>query len=333
MTAGCRAAFLIAALALAPIAGAHGQGGTHLLIVTGLSGEPRYAREFAESASRLVDAARSRWGVADSSLIYLAEDPAADRARISGRATSAEIAVALSQLATRSAPGDIVFVALLGHGSGEGAASRIGLPGPDLSVRDLAELLAPLEGRTLVVLNAASGSGDFLPALSGKGRVVITATKSAMERNATTFAVPFTKGLVDGEADADKDGRVTLLEAFQYARGEVTRAYESDGRLLTEHAQLDDNGDQKGSAEPGSSQPDGTLARQIAFGLRPVVVSSDPRVAALEKERRALESAVAELRLKKVTMDSVSYERELERLVTALAEKTRELRELEAQKP
>ncbi len=324
-TAAALGTLMLAGAAPAPSVQA---GNFHVLVVTGLSGEPRYAKEFAEAAGRLVDAARTRWGVADSSLVYLAENPASDPARMRGAATAAGIAVALKQLAARAAPGDVVLVALFGHGSGEGPASRLGLPGPDLSARELAELLAPFEGRTVVVVNAASGSGDYLAALSGAGRVVITATRSAFERNATIFAGPFTKGL-EGEADADQDGRVSLLEAFGYARREVARVYEADGRLLTEHAQLDDNGDKKGSAEPGGQDSDGVLARQIAFSLRPMSTSTDPRVATLERERRALESAVAALRQRKKVMDSVAYGRELEWLLTALAEKTAELRALE----
>lgn len=325
-------AALALVLVLAGPLAAQARSGVHLLVVTGLSGEPRYAKEFGESAARLVDAARTRWGVPDSSIIYLGENPESDRRRITGRATVADLRAGLGRLLTRSGAGHVVFLALIGHGSGEGPGSRFSLPGPDVTAADLVELLRPFEGRTVVVVNTASGSGDFLPLLSAPGRIVITATRSAFERNATTFAGPFTRGLADGEADADKDGRVTMLEAFIHARREVARAYESDGRLLTEHAQLDDDGDKKGSAEPGSAG-DGSLARQVAFALRPSAASSDPRVAQLETERRALEAAVADLRRRRVTLDSVAYERELERLLLALAEKTREIRALEGKRP
>ena len=43
------------------------------------------------------DAARSKWGVADSGLVYLAEDPSQDPARMTGRATREAIAAAPRQ--------------------------------------------------------------------------------------------------------------------------------------------------------------------------------------------------------------------------------------------
>ena len=47
-----------------------------------------------------------------------------------------------------------------------------------------------------------------------------------------------------------RDGRVSLLEAYRYAVTETKRYYDDQGRLQTEHAQLDDDGDKKGTAEP-----------------------------------------------------------------------------------
>ena len=124
------------------------------------------------------------------------------------------------------------------------------------------------------------------------------------------------RGGRSGEAaDADKDGRVTLLEAFAYARREVARGYESRNLLATEHAQLSDS----------------ALARTIAFGVaqRP----ADPRIAALTDERRALEAQVDALRRRKATMDSTAYQGELERLLLAIAEKTAAIRAAEAKRP
>ena len=41
-----------------------------------------------------------------------------------------------------------------------------------------------------------------------------------------------------------------MLEAFTYARLKVEQSYEADGRLLTEHALLDDNATAKARASP-----------------------------------------------------------------------------------
>jgi len=288
---------------------------THVLIVTGLSGEPRFATGFHATASALYDAAKARWGADDSSLVYLAEDPAQDPARIRGKATRENLAAAFAALARQTAPGNIVLVVLIGHGSGEGGDSRISLPGPDATAADFAGWLRPLAGRITVFVNAGSGSGDFLAALADSERVVITATKSAFERNETTFAEHFARGLSSGEADADKDGRVTVLEAFQFARREVAKSYQTRNALQTEHAQLSDS----------------TLARTVAFGTQPT--PTDPRIAALYTERRELEAQVDALRRKKGQLDSLAYEKELTRLLLALADKTAAIKAAEGRAP
>lgn len=302
-------------LLLVPAAARAQGGATRVLLVTGLSGEPRFATGFHTAASALYDAAQARWGVPDSSLIYLAEDPVQDPKRIRGRATRDNLAAAFGELARRSAPGDVVLIVLIGHGSGQGADSRLSLPGPDATAADLAGWLRPLAGRTTVLVNAASGSGDFLPALADSSRVVVTATRTAFERNETTFAGHFARGLSSGEADADKDGRVTVLEAFQFAKREVARGYEARNLLLTEHAQLSDS----------------ALARSVAFGTLPI--PADPRVAALYAERRALEGQVDALRRRKGSLDSLAYEGELERLLLEIARKTAAIHIAEARQP
>jgi hypothetical protein len=189
------------------------------------------------------------------------------------------------------------------------------LPGPDASAADFATWLAPLAGRTVVLVNATSGSGDFQGALAGPDRVVITATKSSAERNETTFADHFARALVSETGDADRDGRVTVMEAFAYAQKEVARGYQSRNLLQTEHAQLGDS----------------ALARTVGFGIQ--ALSSDPRIASLETERRALTAQVDALRRRKGVMDSTAYERELERLLVEIATKTAEIRAAEAKKP
>lgn len=321
----------VAALLAFGAPGQSGAGATHVLLVTGLSGEPRFASAFHAAAASMYDAAKARWVGSDSNLVFLAEDPAKDPARINGRATKESIGAAILKLGSRSAAGDVVLIVLIGHGSGQGADSRLNLPGPDATAADFATWLSPLAGRTVVLVNASSGSGDFVPLLSGKDRIVVTATKSAMERNEITFFEHFAKAITTEAGDADRDGRVTVLEAFAFARREVAKGYQAKNLLATEHAILDDDGDGKGSAEPGGTAGDGALARTVAFGVAPL--PSDPRVAALVAERRGLEAQVDALRRRKGAMDSTAYELELERLLLEIATRSAAIRAVTGQKP
>ena len=97
-------------------------------------------------------------------------------------------------------------------------------------------LLRRLPTRQVVFVDTSSASGPFIDELSGPGRTIVTATRNGAERYATLFGGFFVDALTSEAADADKNKRVSVLDAFKYAKGEVTRAYEREGLLATEHA-------------------------------------------------------------------------------------------------
>ena len=315
---------LLAALALAavqsPAAAPTAAPGAHLVVITGLGGEPGYRTALAEWGSALERAGRTL-GIPAERIVRLVGDTAgASPAGGSRRATRENVMAALHDVARQSSRGDLVFIFLAGHGSHEGPGSRLNLPGPDVTAAELGKLLEELAGRRIAVVNASSASGDFVAALSAPGRVIITATKTSLERNATQFGGHFVAAYASDGADADKDGRVSLLEAFLYAKRETARAYTADNRLLTEHAMLDDDGDQQGSAAPGAEGADGALARTVFLGAAPAAVAAgDARAAELLAEKRGLEERIAALRGRKSSMPPEDYESQLEALLVDLA--------------
>jgi hypothetical protein len=315
LTAGGGPAAPVAAAAQSP-------GQTHVLIITGIPGEPRFAESFHTQASTLAQALVQRHGVPREHVTILAADPARDPAWIAAKATKAEVSKALARIGLAAAPDDRVMLVLIGHGSGSGADSRINISGPDITAAELARELAPLAPRTIAVVNAASAGGDFAKVLAGKNRIVITATASSQERNETIFAEHFVAAFAGNGADADRDGRISLLEAYRYAQREVQRVYERDNRLLTEHARLEDDGDGRGTAMPGETEGDGLLARRFAFGGGAVIAraATDTVLAGLLRERGALEEKIEALRARKDSMEAQAYERELETLLVRLAE-------------
>ena len=301
-----RFARLFAALALASALAARGSAQqTHVLIITGLGAEQPYIANFQKAGHAVYEAAK-KWGVVDASLIYLSADSTSHG--VTGKATKAEVENAFTSLAKRAAAGDVVLVYLVGHGSGEGAKSAVNVSGPDPTAADYKMWVSMFPKQTVVFVNASSASGDFVEQLRHSGRVVITATKTAMERNESVFAAQFSRALSTEEADSDKDGRISVLEAFEFTKKEVARFYETEKKLQTEHALLSDS----------------LLARSVAFGSQSS--SADPKVAALVAERRALEDSLAALRAKKDQMGAAEYEKELERLLIAIAEKTQAIR-------
>jgi hypothetical protein len=329
-----RPTFTLLVAALSVVAGpAFAQPASHVLVVVGLSGDLENADRFHQWAVTLVDAARGRYGLPAENVVYLGEDPSRDPARIGGRSTREGIASAIDRIAVRARPGDRVLIVLIGHGASATGGARFNLPGPDLTAADFARLLDRLAAQSVVFVNTASASGGFVAALSAKGRTIITATKTDGERNQTRFGEYVAEAFAEAgaEADTDKDGRVSVLEAFLWARARTADSYNREGQLLTEHAVLDDNGDGRGTDVPGQPGGDGAVARTLflasASGARASADASDPALRALVAERDALEAKVAAWKAAKDQTDPETYERELERLLIELARASRAVRE------
>lgn len=304
-----------------------------LLIVVGLAGDPEHGMLFNKWGAGLVEAAQ-RLGVEKDRLVYLG-DKAAEGTTVSAAATRDEIDKAIGRFAKAASPEDVVYVVLIGHGSFDGRAAKFNLTGPDLSAADFNAQLKRLPARQIVFVNTASASGPFIDDLSGPGRTVITATRNGAEQYATLFGGFFVDAFAGDEADADKNRRVSMLEAFGFAKGEVAKAYEREGLLLTEHALLDDNGDKEGSPDPAPTAKDGKLAAALSLGSAEAAdpLPADPVLRARVLERRDLERRVEALRLLKDSMEPARYQSELEKLVTDIALKTREIRAIEGPKP
>jgi hypothetical protein len=301
-----------------------------LLIIVGLAGDAEHRELFHKWGAALADTAEKS-GIPRERVVYLA-DQAEGETRLSGPATRESIEKAVAGFSKSAAPEDVVFVALIGHGSFDGRSAKFNLPGPDMAAADFAALLKRLPTKQVVFVNTTSSSGPFVPELSGPGRTIITATRNGAEQFDTLFGGFFIDAFSTPDAsDSDKNGRVSVLEAFNYARTEVAKAYEREGLLATEHALLDDDGNKEGSQTPSPTGADGKVASMLTLGTAGETDSlpADPELRTLYVERRALERRVEALRLLKASMEPARYEAELEKLVTELALKTREIRQVE----
>ncbi len=303
---------------------------TRLLVISGLGGEPAYSESFRRWATTLSDAARTRYGLPDSHVVILTED--GKGSHVSGASTKANIERALARFSPRSGTPEKLVVVLFGHGSGTGEDSKISIPGPDLSAADFARLLAPWRSRTMAFVDLTSASGDFLPVLAAPNHIVITATKSSFERNASVFAGYFVEAFTSKGADSDKDGRVSLLEAFRYAAAETKRYYDQDAKLQTEHALLDDVGDKHGAVDPDGRTAEGLLASRVFLDASPYASQdgvADPRLAELYRAKAALEEQLAAVRQRKTSMSASAYDDSLEDVLVKIALNAREIRKME----
>ena len=220
-----------------------------------------------------------------------------------------------------------LWLVLIGHGTYDGRTAKFNLRGPDVSDRDLAEWLKPIE-RPLAVINTASCSSPFLQTLSGTDRVIITATRSGFELNFTRLGGALARAIADPEADLDKDGQTSLLEAYLTASDRVNDFYTAQGRLKTEHALLDDNADGLGTPadwfqgiRPVQRAADGAaLDGYRAHQFHLVYSDTESQLTpGLRAKRDHLELQVMQLRDNRDQYDETEYYRQLEALLLNLA--------------
>ena len=292
------------------------------LIVAGASGGGTYVETYERWRQELVSALRDQAEFREDYLIVLAETPGPGV----GRASREGVTQALRDLGAQMTGESVLLVVLMGHGTYDGIDAKFNLVGPDLESREWATLLDACPGRTVFV-NTTAASYPFVQQLARPGRIVIAATATSTQRYGTVFPEFFVRALTQESADADRDGRVSVLEVFQYTSAEVRRWYQRRGRLATERAILDDSGDGSGR-EAGTEGRDGILAARVfvGAGVEPPPIMSDPSLVSLVERRDALEDQVADLRSRRDDLEAVAYERELERLLIELARVSREIR-------
>lgn len=288
---------------------------TRVLLVVGAAGEAEYGTNFAYQATLWEKACQQ--AQCSETTIGLSNSAVTNDYDVLKRALDGE---------PKESPAALWLV-MVGHGTFDGKEARFNLRGPDVSATDLAGWLKPFH-RRMAIINTSSSSAPFLNKLSITNRVIITATRSGSEQNFARFGQYFAEAIGDAEADLDKDGEVSLLEAFLIASRRVAEFYKIEGRLATEHALLDDNGDGLGTQADWfrglravkkpqeNAAVDGLLAQQFHLGAR----DSEAKFSAEQRlQRDAFERAVLLHREKKSQMPEDQYYRELEKLLLVLA--------------
>jgi hypothetical protein len=307
---------LFACCLLAAIAQVDAPPRADVVIVVGASGTPEYGEEFKQSAEAW-RAATERGGAASEVI---------GQGEVGADVDRELLREALASRVSQTDRGPFWLV-LLGHGTFDGSAAKFNLRGADVSAVELNDWLKEAK-RPVAVINCSSASGPFINALSAPERVVVTATRSGNEVNFARFGDRLAKAIGDSASDLDKDEQVSLLEAFLVASGRVAEFYRDEARLATEHALLDDNGDQLGTpadwftgvratkrAKEGATL-DGARAHQ--FHLIPSAAEKD--LAEASRQRRdELEASLETLRARKPEMEEEAYYAELEKLMVELA--------------
>ena len=288
----------------------------HLILVIGAPGADEYKETFQACATRWQDAAKR--ADAGCTVIGQIDPPAQDLEKLT-RSINEMISVETTE------PLWIVFI---GHGTFDGRTASLNLNGPDVSAEKMAELLQPAK-RPIAFIACASCTSPFINALSAPNRIIISATKDGNQIQYSRFGDAMSQAIGGLDADINRDGQTSLLEAWLFASRRTAEFYTTEGRLATEHALIDDNGDSKGTRAEvydgdrlkigieNADQLDGTQAARWNF-----VRSDEERLLSPEQRhtRDDLERKLEDLRLRKATFTESEYLTELESILVPIAE-------------
>jgi hypothetical protein len=233
----------------------------------------------------------------------------------------------MNTIAHESKTDDMLIVTLIGHGSYDSVEYKFNLPGPDISGEELATLCDRVPAKRQLIVNTTSASGGSIGALQKPGRIVITATKTGTEKNATVFARYWVEALRDASADVDKNEAISALEAFQYADRKTASFYESQKRLATEHAMIEDTGKKEGVRAASAENGEGLLATNFVL-LRlgaAQKAANDPAKRALLDKKEELERKIDTLKYQKAAMSAEDYKTQLSSALLDLARVQQEL--------
>lgn len=295
-----------------------------LLLVMGAPGEKDYLAPFQRTTAAWIDAG-------DLAGLNAHTIGAAIEAKASDEDSTPPLRDELRDwLAAQPTEGTTpLWFVYVGHGTFDGRIAKLNLRGPDVSAAELREWLKPFT-RPMVIVHGGSASAPFVNALSAPNRIVISATENANEINYARFGERFANAVADPKADIDRDGQTSVLEAFISAANKTELYYDENGRLSTEHALIDDNGDGRGTpfdwfngtrlvkrAKQPTHSPDGKRAKLIS--LIPSLAEQN-----LTDEQRTirdeLEKEIEQLRLQKEAMAVDDYYTRLELLFRQLSQ-------------
>lgn len=283
---------------------------TYYVTIAGLGGTPEYEAQFQKWATDLDHELRENGPDAKVQTI------------LGASATRQHIQSVLRTVASEVGPEDAFALLLIGHGSFDGTDYKFNIPGPDITAHELASALDRIPAKRQLVVNMTSASGASVAALAKPDRIVITATKSGAENNATVFARYWVDALRDPAADTDKNGTVSALEAFRYVESKVAAYLESEKLLATEHALFTDTGSREAVRDPKPENHQGLLASAFPV-LRPrsedASLANNPEKTQLLRNKQQLEAKIDKLKYQKSAMPEQDYRQQLAALLLQLA--------------
>ena len=195
------------------------------VLLGGSQGEQVYGRVMSDWLARMHALLTKQWKIDSARVTVVAEKHAKVKLPPVEAPTLENIRKAFAKLKGSLKKGDRLVLFVVGHGQTNEPVGKLCLPGPDLGADDLAKMLDGLATNNIVVLHCAGGGAEFQQKIAKEGRVIVCASGKLGEGNQSYFAEFLLRAYETGAADENKDGRVTLLEAYNWAGHETANWY------------------------------------------------------------------------------------------------------------
>ena len=200
-------------------------GVARAVLIAGLGGSKPYSRDLADWTRRFEAVLTGQCKVSAANTLVLTESGPEKLTKERAKSTIENFRAAMQKMAAAMNANDQFILFMAGHGQINEPVGKLCLPGEDLKADELADLLDLLATDRVVVINCASGGAEFVKTLAADDRVLISGAGAGNDGNQTYFAEFFLRGYETGEADADKDKQIDLLEAYVYAARETAWFY------------------------------------------------------------------------------------------------------------
>ena len=255
----------------------------HVLIIGGAAGEKSFYDAFWNATSRFHQLLTDDYGYTPEQITFLFEDMGASEELgiVDTESKREQVLAAFAELAETVQPSDQFLLFMLGHASRTGSGDlKFNLRGRDITEAEYVTLINSIPAERQILIFGFPYSGKLVPQLSKPGRIIITSNSPNEGYSLQAgFGNVFVDAFSAAANDTDRNGDISLLEAFLSLQTRTKAFYEKDGNVQSEHPHLDDNGD--GNATRNltivrEETDDGTLAEKTFLGTRREALQSPP---------------------------------------------------------
>ena len=247
----------------------------HVLIIGGTAGEKSFYDAFWNATSRFHQLLTDDYGYTPEQITFLFEDMDAsgESGIVDTESKREQVLAAFTELTETIQPSDRFLLFMLGHASRTGRGDlKFNLRGRDITEAEYVTLINGIPAERQILIFGFPYSGKLVPQLSKTGRIILTSNSPNEGYSLQAgFGNVFVDAFSAAANDTDRNGDISLLEAFLSLQTRTKAFYEKDGNVQSEHPHLDDNGDGNATRNLTTAREetdDGTLAEKTFLGTR-----------------------------------------------------------------